>query len=301
MRQLLWAILLGMWLALWAPHLLLAQSESEPRAYTVVAGDTLFEIAESFGVTLEELVAFNGITDPNLLEVGQTLLIPVAGTVAEPATEEVTSSVAELPVADVAVVRARPGDTVVAVATRYEQSIEQFSALNAIDPAARLFPGQPFLVPRESTGSDPLRFGAVRAVTVPPQLVQGRTGSVVVETVAPRQLDGNWNGLPISFIPLADATNRYFAYLPAPALIEPNSYWLTVAYTASNGTQLSQSWPIAIARRSLRTSRTRIARGSRWLALDRHCCPRTREGHGSLVAAHAYALLDRGLLTPHLL
>ena len=45
--------------------------------YTVVAGDTLSEIAESFGVSVAEIVAANGdLDDPDLLVVGQVLLIP---------------------------------------------------------------------------------------------------------------------------------------------------------------------------------------------------------------------------------
>src|SRR5262245_44009449 len=61
-----------------------ALAQDDARSYTVVAGDTLFVIAQRFGVTVDEMTAYNGITDPNLLEVGQVLLIPPAadGTVA---------------------------------------------------------------------------------------------------------------------------------------------------------------------------------------------------------------------------
>ena len=44
--------------------------------YVVVAGDTLREIAESYGVSVEELAALNGITNIDVIEVGQRLLIP---------------------------------------------------------------------------------------------------------------------------------------------------------------------------------------------------------------------------------
>ncbi len=44
--------------------------------YVVQAGDTLSAIAERFGVTVDELVAANNLTDPNFLQPGQTLLIP---------------------------------------------------------------------------------------------------------------------------------------------------------------------------------------------------------------------------------
>jgi LysM repeat protein len=44
--------------------------------YIVQAGDTLSGLARDFGSTVEEIMAANGITDPNAIQVGQTLIIP---------------------------------------------------------------------------------------------------------------------------------------------------------------------------------------------------------------------------------
>lgn len=44
--------------------------------YTIQDGDTLGAIAERFDTTVDELVAANGLTDPNALQPGQTLIIP---------------------------------------------------------------------------------------------------------------------------------------------------------------------------------------------------------------------------------
>ena len=45
--------------------------------YVVQPGDTLREIAESYDVTVEEIAAINGITNIDVIEVGQELQIPV--------------------------------------------------------------------------------------------------------------------------------------------------------------------------------------------------------------------------------
>lgn len=46
--------------------------------HVVQAGDTLTRIATRYGLQVEDVAAANGITDANLIELGQTLLIPIA-------------------------------------------------------------------------------------------------------------------------------------------------------------------------------------------------------------------------------
>ena len=48
---------------------------SEPKYYTVKNGDTLSEIAEEFGTTVDQLVKWNDIYNPNLIYVGQKLRV----------------------------------------------------------------------------------------------------------------------------------------------------------------------------------------------------------------------------------
>lgn len=62
-----------------------AVEEAAPRyegvttTHVVEAGQELALIARQYGVTVEDIVALNGITNPDLLYVGQTLTIPAAG------------------------------------------------------------------------------------------------------------------------------------------------------------------------------------------------------------------------------
>src|SRR5689334_2589186 len=50
--------------------------------YVVQQGDTLGGLAEDFGTTVEDIMAANGLTDPNAIQAGQTLIIPslISGT-----------------------------------------------------------------------------------------------------------------------------------------------------------------------------------------------------------------------------
>jgi lipoprotein NlpD len=50
-----------------------------PTSYVIQSGDSLFGIAEMFGLSFAELAAFNGITDPDNIQAGQTLQIPQPG------------------------------------------------------------------------------------------------------------------------------------------------------------------------------------------------------------------------------
>lgn len=52
-------------------------TEKKEEAYTVKEGDTLSSIANAYGMTSQELAAYNNITDPNNLRIGQVIKIPL--------------------------------------------------------------------------------------------------------------------------------------------------------------------------------------------------------------------------------
>lgn len=52
-------------------------------SYAVQSGDTLSGIASMFGVSLESLISANGISNPDLIQVGQVLAIPGAAPVVD--------------------------------------------------------------------------------------------------------------------------------------------------------------------------------------------------------------------------
>lgn len=50
-----------------------------PIAHIVQSGETLGAIAERYGVPLDDLLRANNLSDPNVLDVGQSLVIPIGG------------------------------------------------------------------------------------------------------------------------------------------------------------------------------------------------------------------------------
>ena len=60
--------------------------------YVVQSGDGLGKIAQQFGVTIDELIAANGITDPEHIEVGQKLDIPPPATTTTTTVPSITTT-----------------------------------------------------------------------------------------------------------------------------------------------------------------------------------------------------------------
>ena len=54
--------------------------------YTVQSGDTLTAIARRYGVSVSSIVDANGIDDPNMIDVGEQLIIPGTIGVSNPVT-----------------------------------------------------------------------------------------------------------------------------------------------------------------------------------------------------------------------
>ncbi len=111
--------------------------------YVVQPGDTLAVIAGRFGVTVDEIVALNGIADPNFISVGQELRIPIAGgsgvAYTAPAPAPAPSSDAPAPTQTYTVA---PGDTLSGIAARFGTTIDALVGLNSISDPNAIWPGQ---------------------------------------------------------------------------------------------------------------------------------------------------------------
>ena len=106
--------------------------------YSVVLGDTLAKISSRFGVSVDELVKLNNISNPNLIYVGEVLRIDAAAaaktqttaaTVAKASVTQTTSAQTVVKVDPTATVAAKPAATPAPAATTQVASSNKAAAI----------------------------------------------------------------------------------------------------------------------------------------------------------------------------
>jgi spore germination protein len=95
--------------------------------YTVAPGDTLYRIAQLFDTTIQMLVEVNDIENPDLLNIGQELIIP--GWIGIEYT-------------------VRPGDTLWAISRQFGVSVGLIARINQIENPSLIFPFQTLIIPQ---------------------------------------------------------------------------------------------------------------------------------------------------------
>ncbi|MBQ5399156.1 MAG: LysM peptidoglycan-binding domain-containing protein [Ruminococcus sp.] len=105
------------------------EEDMETAIYTVRKGNTLFGIANFFGTTVEKILRYNNIQDPNMIYVGQKLTIPVD-------TEEKSGFVYVT----------RPGDTLWSIAQRFGTTVDELAKKNGMCNPNMLYPGTRLLI-----------------------------------------------------------------------------------------------------------------------------------------------------------
>ncbi|MBC8171723.1 MAG: LysM peptidoglycan-binding domain-containing protein, partial [Anaerolineae bacterium] len=98
--------------------------------YIVKPGDTLFKIALNYQVTVSAIVAANNIPNPNLIYVGQQLIIPTGGV--PPTPPPGTTPQPTPPPGGETVYIVVPGDTLFKIATRFGTTVSAIAIRNGI-------------------------------------------------------------------------------------------------------------------------------------------------------------------------
>ncbi|EAP97332.1 LysM domain/M23/M37 peptidase domain protein [Janibacter sp. HTCC2649] len=100
-----------------------------PTTHTVVSGDTLSGIAQTYNRTLADLLRWNPINDPNQIQVGQVINVADSG-------EDLEYTVVE-------------GDTVSELAQRFGKRWIDIAAVNRLDDINLITVGQKLIIPAQ--------------------------------------------------------------------------------------------------------------------------------------------------------
>lgn len=116
--------------------------------HTVLQGDTLYALALLYGVSSEEIIAANNLSNPDSLELGQQLIIPVPGTVDLGGDEPVDNGAGDEPASsgEISYV-VQPGDTLYRIGLVYGFTVEELADYNSIADPTSLDIGQEILIP----------------------------------------------------------------------------------------------------------------------------------------------------------
>ncbi|HUW14419.1 MAG TPA: DUF1616 domain-containing protein [Anaerolineae bacterium] len=115
--------------------------------HVVQPGESLSSIARSYGVTYQAIMEASGMTDPNLLRVGQELIIP---TPVEAATETPAETPTEAPTAtpvSLIVHVVLPGETLSSIGRLYGVTYQAIMEANGMTDPNLLQVGQELIIP----------------------------------------------------------------------------------------------------------------------------------------------------------
>lgn len=95
--------------------------------YTVVPGNDLYTISHNYNTTVENVLKFNNIPNPNLFYSGQKIVIPLSP------PEAIIYTV-------------KPGDSVYRIAMKYGTYVNNIIMFNYLTPPYVIYPGQQLVV-----------------------------------------------------------------------------------------------------------------------------------------------------------
>lgn len=182
------------------------------RVVVVQRGDTLSQIALEQGISLAQLIALNGIADPNRIYPGQRLHITAPAAPAAPAPP------APPPAANPPVHIVRSGEHLTGIARRYGSTISAIARANGIANPSYLQVGQRLTIPTLTTASVPTVAVAAAAPAAAPvsrshTVASGENLSVIAERY----------GTTIAAIAAANAISKPSLIHPGQRLTIPGS------------------------------------------------------------------------------
>ena len=127
----------------------ISKPSSNNNYYIVQSGDTLSGIATKFGTTYQALAQLNSISDPNLIYVGQRLLISGSGS-----TSSNTSS---------NYYTVQSGDTLSGIAAKFGTTYQALAQLNGISNPNLIYVGQRLLISSSTSSSSSPTYYTIKS------------------------------------------------------------------------------------------------------------------------------------------
>lgn len=116
-------------------------ADSSNGYYTVQSGDTLSGIALKFSTTSSKLAQLNSLSNPNLIYVGQRLLVN-QGSDSNSSSSDQSSSATTNTEASAASYTVKSGDTLSGIASQYNTTVNQIVSLNQLSNPNLIYVGQ---------------------------------------------------------------------------------------------------------------------------------------------------------------
>jgi LysM repeat protein len=142
-----------------------ASGGTDVRIHVVAAGDTLFEIAQQYGMTVDALAQANNLANPNLLVVGTQLKVPAVSSAATQSAQVPSGS------NNATLHLVAAGETLGAIAAQYNVSVSALAGANGITDPNTLEVGDllqiPGGAPATNDGSTKLRAMPVMHQSLP--------------------------------------------------------------------------------------------------------------------------------------
>ena len=178
-------------------------AQSSGPVYIVQPDDTLYSIAARFNVSINELMAVNNITDPNVLSVGQQLVIPGLQGISGVLDTEVISF----------------GDSLHSLLRRSQIPLDLLRRLNHVVSPTEFYVGASLIVPKEENQTDlTARLSAVPGESLLELAVQANASPWTLSSL--NGLSGTWDALPgdVLYMPGSNASAQNASGLP-PAFL----------------------------------------------------------------------------------
>ena len=169
------------------------ESEAIGASVTVRPGDTLSQIALNHGISPAELMALNGLTNPNMVHIGQRLQVPNRSTslvleeakfdeaIFDETTFDETKALPEWQIVDTYLVQ--PGDSMSAISLIYNTSMSAILLANGLEDVTDVPVGRELLIPITTR-----TLALVDSTYAPP------AGKQLIEVDLSQQTLTAWNG-----------------------------------------------------------------------------------------------------------